>query len=209
MADASTDATPWLSVIGKSLAYLCLEKARERDTEKFADTLTKVDFLRASACQKRTPPKRPAPRSTPCVCCDGTTVAKRSARRMAKVKKAAPAAEIPGTTVQDKIAGCLALIAIKGMDTDAAALKLDGIGFTSREIANLLDVGENYVHVARHRKKSGGRKAAPRPADGMAQHQSRYSLTQSSQSSDRSGQPIGEFRMSNTKLSLNAISLRL
>jgi hypothetical protein len=61
-------------------------------------------------------------------------------------------------TVQDKIAGCLALIATKGMDTDDAALKLDGIGFTAREIAGLLDVGENYVNVARHRKKPGGRK---------------------------------------------------
>lgn len=79
---------------------------------------------------------------------------------MAKAKKAAPAAETPAATMQDKIAGCLALIATKGMDTDDAALKLDGIGFTAREIAGLLDVGENYVNVARHRKKSGGRKSS-------------------------------------------------
>jgi hypothetical protein len=45
MSDLPADATPWLSVIGKSLAYLCLEKARERDAKKFEDTLTKVDFL--------------------------------------------------------------------------------------------------------------------------------------------------------------------
>lgn len=44
-ADVPTEATPWLSVIGKSLAYLCLEKARERDAKKFEDVLTKVDFL--------------------------------------------------------------------------------------------------------------------------------------------------------------------
>ena len=77
---------------------------------------------------------------------------------MAKPRKAAEAAEMPATAVRDKIAGCLALIATKGMDTDDAALKLDGIGFTAREIAGLLDVGENYVNVARHRKKSGARK---------------------------------------------------
>ena len=45
MVDLPANATPWLSVIGKSLAYLCLEKARERDTKRFEDTLTKVDFL--------------------------------------------------------------------------------------------------------------------------------------------------------------------
>lgn len=43
--DMPADATAWLSVIGKSLAYLCLEKARERDAKKFEDVLTKVDFL--------------------------------------------------------------------------------------------------------------------------------------------------------------------
>jgi hypothetical protein len=45
MADLSNDAAPWLSVIAKSLAYLCLEKARERDAKKFEDVLAKVDFL--------------------------------------------------------------------------------------------------------------------------------------------------------------------
>jgi hypothetical protein len=54
----------------------------------------------------------------------------------------------------DKIAGLLALIATKDMNTDDAALKLDAIGFDAREISALLDVGLNYVNVARHRKKS-------------------------------------------------------
>ncbi|MBV9565881.1 MAG: hypothetical protein JOY90_36335 [Bradyrhizobium sp.] len=52
----------------------------------------------------------------------------------------------------DKIAGLLALIATKEMDKDSAALKLDACGFTAREIADLLDVGPNYINVARHRK---------------------------------------------------------
>ena len=40
------------------------------------------------------------------------------------------------------------------MDTDDAALKLDAVGFTAAEISSLLDVGPNYVNVARHRKKT-------------------------------------------------------
>lgn len=56
------------------------------------------------------------------------------------------------TPALDKIAGLLALMATRDLDKDSAALKLDAIGFTSREIAGLLDVGTNYVNVARHRK---------------------------------------------------------
>jgi hypothetical protein len=77
---------------------------------------------------------------------------------MAKRRRSAAEPEAPGASVPDKIAGCLALIAVKGFDTDDAALKLDAIGFTSHEISALLDVGENYVRVARHRKKIGARK---------------------------------------------------
>lgn len=73
-------------------------------------------------------------------------------------KVAAAAGETdPTTSAADKIAGLLALIATKGMETDDAALKLDAIGFNAREISSLLDVGLNYVNVARHRKKSGGK----------------------------------------------------
>jgi hypothetical protein len=72
---------------------------------------------------------------------------------MAKKRRTAAEADAPRVSVQDKIAGCIALMAVRGMDTDDAALKLDAIGFSSREIADLLDVGTNYVNVARHRKK--------------------------------------------------------
>lgn len=64
----------------------------------------------------------------------------------------------PQRDVAHKIAGLLALIAIKDMDLDDAALKLDVIGFDSKEISALLDVGPNYVNVARYRKKSGKKK---------------------------------------------------
>ena len=60
----------------------------------------------------------------------------------------------------DKIAGVLALIAVKDMEPDTAALKLDAIGFTSKEISALLNVGPNYVNVARFRAKSGKKRKA-------------------------------------------------
>jgi hypothetical protein len=65
-----------------------------------------------------------------------------------------------GASAADKLARLLAIIVTEDMDTDAAALKLDAIGFDAREISALLDVGPNYVNVARHRKKSGGAKKA-------------------------------------------------
>ena len=77
---------------------------------------------------------------------------------MAKRRKKPDVEARAGDSVQDKIAGCLALIATKGMDTDDAALKLDAIGFTAAEISSLLDVGPNYVNVARHRKKTAAKK---------------------------------------------------
>lgn len=78
---------------------------------------------------------------------------------MPKQKRRAAAAAEPATqaAVTDKIAGVLALIAIKGMEPDEAALKLDAIGFGASEISALLDVGPNYVNVARFRRKKVGR----------------------------------------------------
>lgn len=82
---------------------------------------------------------------------------------MAKRKR--KSADTPqGAQAVDKIAGLLALIATKDMDKDHAALKLDAIGFDAREISVLLDVGPNYVNVARHRKRSGT-KNKPAKAD--------------------------------------------
>lgn len=47
MADTEpADATSWLPVIGKALAFLCLSKAIEREPEKYDDVLAKVKFLR-------------------------------------------------------------------------------------------------------------------------------------------------------------------
>jgi len=79
-------------------------------------------------------------------------------QRKRKPAAVAEGEEGGGATATDKIAGLLALIATRDMDTDIAALKLDAIGFSAREISSLLDVGPNYVNVARHRKKDSARK---------------------------------------------------
>ena len=76
-------------------------------------------------------------------------MAKKAARKRAPV---ADEAADRGTPALDKIAGLLALIATRDMDKESAGLKLDAIGFTSHEISALLDVNENFVRVARHRK---------------------------------------------------------
>ncbi|MGB8226361.1 MAG: hypothetical protein WCE45_05780 [Sedimentisphaerales bacterium] len=65
-----------------------------------------------------------------------------------------------GLPAAEKIARLLALIVTKDMESEDAALKLDSVGFSAREISNLLGVGPNYVNVAKHRKKAGGAKKA-------------------------------------------------
>lgn len=77
------------------------------------------------------------------------------AQRKVKSPAVAEGKEGSGASAADKIASLLAVIATRDMDTETAALKLDAIGFSAREISALLDVGPNYVHAARHRRKGG------------------------------------------------------
>jgi DNA-directed RNA polymerase specialized sigma24 family protein len=74
---------------------------------------------------------------------------------MAKKLRRKSADDAPPATAADKIARVLALIAVKETETDEAVLRLDSIGFTSREICALLNVSPNYVRVARFRAKKG------------------------------------------------------
>jgi hypothetical protein len=48
-----TEVSSWLPVIGKSLAYLCLSKAMEREPDKYGEVLEKVKFLEGLGCQLR------------------------------------------------------------------------------------------------------------------------------------------------------------
>lgn len=79
---------------------------------------------------------------------------------MAKRRKKPDAEGAPAASAMDKVAGCLALIATRGMDAADAALKVDAIRFDARQISALLDVGSNYVNVERHRRNAGGKKKA-------------------------------------------------
>jgi hypothetical protein len=91
---------------------------------------------------------------------------------MADRKRKAAAADEDSdhaASAADKIAGLLALIATQGMETDEAAIKLDAIGFSAREISLLLGVSSSYVSVAKHRrskkpKKKGHRKETKKNA---------------------------------------------
>lgn len=45
MAEKTSDYSIWLPVIGRSLAYLCLQAARKNEPTKYKEVLEKVDFL--------------------------------------------------------------------------------------------------------------------------------------------------------------------
>jgi hypothetical protein len=46
MADQSDALATWLPVIGKALAYLCLDKAQQNEPEKYKLMLRKVRFVK-------------------------------------------------------------------------------------------------------------------------------------------------------------------
>lgn len=45
MADKNDAQATWLPVIGKALAYLCLQEAQRKEPEKFDSVLKRVKFL--------------------------------------------------------------------------------------------------------------------------------------------------------------------
>jgi hypothetical protein len=45
VADTNDSQTLWLSIIGRSLAYLCLSKVEEKESGKFDSVLKRVRFL--------------------------------------------------------------------------------------------------------------------------------------------------------------------
>jgi hypothetical protein len=45
MAENAPDYAIWLPVIGRSLAYLCLDAARNREPDRYKEVLDKVKFL--------------------------------------------------------------------------------------------------------------------------------------------------------------------
>jgi hypothetical protein len=41
----ATDDSPWFEVIGKALAFLCMQEAAKSDSKRFSDLPAKVRFL--------------------------------------------------------------------------------------------------------------------------------------------------------------------
>jgi hypothetical protein len=152
VADEETTQSIWLPVIGKALAYLCLKDAEK--ARKFNGVLERVDFLEAMGLPRPQEVRRP-----PSTNFGDWLAIRRSGVRMARKRKAVGDATMTAAIpAPEKIARLLAVIVTKEMEKDDAALKLDSIGFDAKEISAILDVGENYVNVAKHRKRAGAKK---------------------------------------------------
>jgi DNA-directed RNA polymerase specialized sigma24 family protein len=84
-----------------------------------------------------------------------------------KARKRAPAAAEDdagnGTSALERIAGLLALLVVKDLDKEAAAVRLGGVGFSDREIAGIIGVTVGYVRLSRFRAK-GAKKTRKRKA---------------------------------------------
>ena len=65
----------------------------------------------------------------------------------------------PVASTSERIARLLALLVVRDLETDVAALKLAAAGFSARDISILLDVNANYLNNAKFRKKQAGKKA--------------------------------------------------
>jgi hypothetical protein len=80
-------------------------------------------------------------------------------RRRGKARSQEPEATVPA---DEKIARLLAMLLVRDMDTEEAALKLDGVGFGSRDITAMLGVSSNYVANAKYKKRRASKKRSAR-----------------------------------------------
>jgi hypothetical protein len=63
----------------------------------------------------------------------------------------------------EKIAGVLAIIAVKGLDNEEAARRLLAAGFDAKQIGGLLGVNPNFANVAKSRKQNAKSKGKGKP----------------------------------------------
>lgn len=77
---------------------------------------------------------------------------------MAKAKSNLAAEDEAPVSTQERIARLLALLVVKGDDTEIAALKLDAVGFSGNDIGRLLGVNASYVRGARFKQKNAAKK---------------------------------------------------
>jgi hypothetical protein len=119
----------WLAVIGKSLAYLCLSRAMEREPGKYDSVLKKVEFLvglglpRDAAAQARE--ARPPPSLSFTGRIERRRMPQKTQRRRKSRKPSAPDADVAAEfPTAEKIARLLAIIAVKGLDNEEAARRV-------------------------------------------------------------------------------------
>lgn len=72
------------------------------------------------------------------------------ARRSEPIRKSAADSEIVDPIA--KLASILAIYVTRDMQPDDAALRLDKLGFSAKEIAGVLGVNNNYINVIKSRK---------------------------------------------------------
>ena len=85
-------------------------------------------------------------------------------RRKHKQPSTTEADVTEGLPASERIARLLALMVVRGMETEDAALKLDAVSFSAHDISGLLGVNANYVHNAKYRKKGSAKKKAKKAA---------------------------------------------
>jgi hypothetical protein len=79
---------------------------------------------------------------------------------VAKKQKGPAGEETPLVDPLLRLANVLAIFALKEIPPEDAAVRLDKLGFSAREIAGVLGVSDNYILVINNRKKAAPKKKA-------------------------------------------------
>jgi hypothetical protein len=79
---------------------------------------------------------------------------------VAKKQKSPVGEEAPRVDPLLRLANILAIFALKDIPPESAAMRLDKLGFSAKEIAGVLGVSDNYIHVINNRKKAAPKKKA-------------------------------------------------
>jgi hypothetical protein len=79
---------------------------------------------------------------------------------VAKKQKSPVSEEAPRVDPLLRLTNVLAIFALKDIPPENAAVRLDKLGFSAKEIAGVLGVTDNYIHVINSRKKASPKKKA-------------------------------------------------
>lgn len=73
---------------------------------------------------------------------------------MAKGANVAPRKEAEPADPIRQLACVVAIYALKEVNPEEAAIRLDMLGFTSKEIGGILGKNDNYVHYVKNKRKN-------------------------------------------------------